>query len=114
MTRDNKDSACNIATRTPRVDIIEAPESFVIEAELPGVTEETLEIDVERGVLSLRSRLPREGDRATERPDYARSFRLGEDVDPDGITAKLNDGLLQVTLPKSESVQKRRIAIELE
>lgn len=113
MTRDNKDNACNVATSTPRVDIIEGPESFVIEAELPGVAEETLEIDVERGVLNLRSRLPREGDQATERPDYARSFRLGEDVDAGAISAKLNDGLLQVILPKSKSVQKRRIAIEL-
>jgi len=92
---------------TPRVDIVEGPELFVIEAELPGVAEDGVELSVERGVLSLRAQ------RAEASPErvYVRSFRLGEDIDGEAVSARLSDGLLSIELPKTDRSRKRRVAI---
>lgn len=103
----SRDAGSRPRTFSPRVDIIEGPRRFVIEAELPGVAEGDVELSVERGVLSLRTR---DAEGKPQRA-YGRSFRLGEDIDGEAVSARLSDGLLSIELPKTDRSRKRRIAI---
>ena len=102
---------------SPRVDIIEAKDAYVLEAEMPGVTRDGLEILLENNELTLVGRRQAEKIEAelvyresTPR-DYRRVFVLDPTIDTTRITAKLEDGLLTLNLPKAEQVKPRRITV---
>ena len=101
----------------PDVDILERPDAFVIHADLPGASEETVDINLEKGVLTLDARLAEEIDglrpvHAEYRSGgYHREFRISEDIDPAAVSARMKDGVLELLLPKSEKRQPRRIAV---
>lgn len=105
--------------RTPPIDIFETDEGLVLRADLPGVTPENLELQVQDNRLTLfgrvRSVVP-EGARLLHQEyqvaDYLRSFILSDDVDHERISAKLNQGVLEVVLPKVPRAQPRRISIQ--
>jgi HSP20 family protein len=107
------------ATRyvTPRVDIYESPEAVTLEAELPGVSKDGAEIELHDGKLILQARRePRSRDgslRVKERSetDYYREFRVSDSIDAAGISAAMKDGVLIVTLPKSEHLKPRVVAV---
>lgn len=101
----------------PRVNVVERDNEVVIEAEVPGVTQDHTEIEVRDGVLYLKARA---GDAANggayriqERPgaSYYRTFKLGEAIDLSKIDARLKDGVLTLTLGKSERVKPRTISV---
>ena len=112
----------NVATSdwVPVVDIKEEKERFVIHADLPGVKREDIDITMEEGVLSIRGErhLGEAGEegqyKRVERAhgSFYRRFALPDTADADKISAKCTDGVLEVVLPKRESVQPRRIQIE--
>jgi len=103
----------------PAVDIREEEKAFVVYAELPGVKAEDVHVDVEKGVLTVRGERTRrvEGEEAgwrrVERAygSFTRSFSLPETVDPDAIEARLQDGVLEVRIPKREAPAAKRIEI---
>ena len=106
--------------RVPRANILEGDKDYQIRMDLPGVKTENLDINLEEQVLTVKAErsfeLP-EGyqTRRQELPgkvSFARSFDLGTAVDADKIGAKLEDGLLLITLPKSEQSLPRRIEIQ--
>lgn len=108
------------ATRgfTPAVDILETPESFLLVADMPGASAETIDVNFERGVLTLRARVAQRHtqiSRFVRREyaigDYVREFRLSESIDASKIEATLANGVLHLTLPKADSVKSRRIPI---
>jgi len=102
----------------PDVDILEEPEAFVIHADMPGASEETVDVQLEKGVLTLHARLATAPSSA--RPLYAeyrdggyfREFRLSEDIDAAGVSARMKDGVLELRLPKSAAKKPRRIAVQ--
>jgi HSP20 family molecular chaperone IbpA len=103
---------------TPLIDIHEGPEGLVLEADLPGVLEEALTVQLEDNVLSLHARRalpPVEGGRVLHeefRPgEFARSFILSDEVDRTRITASLRNGVLRIVLPKAERTRTRRIEV---
>lgn len=104
---------------TPPIDIYEGPEGLVLEADLPGVLEANLTIHLEDNVLNFRGRvvttLP-DGAKAIHeeyRPgDFGRSFILSDEVDRSRVTASMKNGVLRITLPKSERVRTRKIEIK--
>jgi HSP20 family molecular chaperone IbpA len=106
------------ATFRPDVDIAETPEAFVITADVPGAKAEGVDVRVERGVLTLRAEVqPRErGGRALLREygvgSYERTFRVGDGIDAEAISAVLKDGVLTLTLPKARSVRPRSIKVQ--
>jgi len=114
-------TACapEVATRylVPRVNVVEESERVVIEAELPGVAKPDLSLEVKDGELTLigkRSIAPREGHyimRERAFADYRRVFALSNAIDATRIDAEMKDGLLTVTLPKTERVKPRRINV---
>ncbi|MBV8100172.1 MAG: Hsp20/alpha crystallin family protein [Verrucomicrobia bacterium] len=103
---------------TPLVDVQSTPENIVLRAEMAGVDKTGLEITVEDGNLVLvgrRSPLNVSGDPIyAERSavDYRRVYELDPSIDTDKITARIEDGILTVTLPKAERVKPRKIALE--
>ena len=109
-----------LADWMPAVDIKEEPTQFVIHADLPGVDIKDIEITLENGVLTLKGQRASEKKEETEqyrrvervRGTFLRRFSLPDVADANKVTAKCKDGVLEVTVPKREAAQPRRIAIE--
>ena len=103
---------------TPLVDVQSTPESVVLRAEMAGVNKGGVEISVENGNLILighRQALNVSGDPIylERRPvHYRRVYELDPSIDTDKITARVEDGILAVTLPKSEKVKPKKITLE--
>jgi HSP20 family protein len=114
--------ASNIATShwRPAVDIKEEADRFLITADLPGVDPKDIEITMDNGVLTIRgerkseTRDEQEGYKRVERVSGAfyRRFSLPDTADAERIEAKGKDGVLEVTLPKHEKVQPRKITVK--
>ncbi|GMT47172.1 MAG: hypothetical protein IEMM0007_0738 [bacterium] len=108
---------------SPRVDIYETEDEFVVNAELPGVKEKDMDIKVEGNALVIKGYRPHLHDLSSEETDgkyhmvectygtFKRSFLLPESVDAGKITAMLKDGILRIVLPKKagDTVQNIRI-----
>lgn len=92
-------------------------EKFVVEFDMPGVSVDTLDLDVERNVLTVHAERP-DHDPAremvsAERPHgvFSRQLFLGENLDTDSIEAAYTDGVLRLTIPVAEKAKARHIAI---
>ena len=91
---------------------------FVIEFDLPGVARDSIDLDVERNVLTVRAeRVARNGDweaLASERPRgvFSRQLVLGDNLDLDRIEAVYDGGVLRLLVPVAERAKPRKIAIE--
>lgn len=104
----------------PAVDIKEEDDRFVIYADLPGVDPKDIEITMENGVLTLKGerseekKEEREGYKRVERVSgcFYRRFSLPDTADADRIEASGNNGVLEITLPKLEKEQPRRITVK--
>jgi HSP20 family protein len=106
-------------TYTPPIDIHESPEGLILEADIPGATEQGLHVQLEDNVLKLYARVeqqvPQEAPLIHEEyrlGDYHRSFILSDEVDRERITAELKNGVLRVLLPKADRARTRRIEIK--
>ena len=92
-------------------------DTFVVEFDLPGVHEESLDIDVERNVLTVTAeRAARNGDwemLASERPTghFSRQLVLGDNLDLDRVEAEYDAGVLRLTIPVAEQAKPRKIEI---
>lgn len=104
----------------PAMDLLETEDSYVLRADLPGVHEEDLKIELDERTLTLsgerKSSLEaeRQGYHRIERAygAFSRSLTLPEGVDGDAIAASFDMGVLEVRVPKPVERQPRRIAIE--
>jgi HSP20 family protein len=102
------------------VDVREEDGRYVLEAELPGLSEKDIEVKVENDMLTLASK--REDSREEKRNGYvlrerstrgfSRSFVLPNDVDREHIQARLENGLLVMELPKTEAAKPRQIEVK--
>ncbi|HZS11492.1 MAG TPA: Hsp20/alpha crystallin family protein [Nitrospirales bacterium] len=106
---------------TPRVDIHEEAERFVVLADVPGVEAKDIDITAENGVLTIKGQRNSEhkakdknGYERIERTSgsFLRRFTLPESANTDSITAKQTNGVLEVSIPKQPKVQPRRICVE--
>ena len=104
---------------TPPIDIYEGPDGLVLEADLPGVPDDQLSIQLEANVLVLRGRVAApafDGAKVLHeeyRPgDFCRSFILSDEVDRARVSASLRNGVLRVTLPRADRARTRRIEIK--
>ena len=122
-TRESGDEGSNIIATSdwaPPVDILERDDAFVILADIPGVDPADIEINMENGVLSIKGqRLNQEDRNAYKRAERAqgtfyRRFSMPDTADPERITARSKLGVLEITIPKQEKVQPRRISVEEE
>jgi len=103
---------------SPDVNIYETETSYTLEAEMPGVTRDHLEVTLENNTLTLVGHRTDEDPRGTllyreSRPaDFRRVFELDPAIDSQKIRAQMNHGLLILQLPKTEAVKPRRIAVD--
>jgi HSP20 family protein len=93
-------------------------EKFVVEFDLPGIDADSLDIDIERNVVTVRAERPAlDPDRemlATERPRgvFSRQLVLGENLDTDKIEATYREGVLRLHIPVAEKAKPRKISID--
>ena len=103
----------------PAVDIRETDDAFEFTAELPGLSKDAVHITIEDNVLTLAGERSwnedetKDGYRRVERAygTFSRSFNLPSEVSSDEVTAKFENGLLSVSVPKAEEVKPRQIKI---
>jgi HSP20 family protein len=102
---------------TPQVNVFEDKEYYVLEAEMPGVNKEGLEITLEGNVLTLVGRRAPDGVsgnllyRESRAADFRRIFEVDPTVDSGRISAKVEQGILTLQLPKAEKAKPRKITI---
>ena len=102
----------------PDVDILEHADAYVILADMPGVNESDVDIQLDKGVLTLDAAVP-QGE-AAEIPRYSeyqsggyhREFRISEVIDAAAVTAKMQNGVLELRLPKTAEGRPRRIEVQ--
>jgi HSP20 family protein len=102
---------------SPLANILETADGYLLEAEMPGVNKDGLDITVENGELTIVGhRAPvenrgRELYRESRAFDYRRTFELDPSIDTGRITAKIDQGVLKLQLPKAETVKPRKISV---
>jgi len=108
------------STFTPNINISETEDQFSIEVEIPGMKKEDININVENNTLTIsgeRKQKTEEDGRRYHRVEtnygaFQRSFQLPDHIDDDSIEASYENGLLQITMGKSEEKLKKQIAIK--
>jgi HSP20 family protein len=105
---------------TVKVDVKEQDNRFTVHAELPGIKKEDIQIQIDGPVVSIsaerkQEREVKEGGRVLRSERYfgkvSRSFQLATDVDENTASAKFNDGVLELTLPKKTAASSKRLTI---
>ncbi len=103
----------------PRTDIYEREDALVVVADMPGVDENAVDIQVERRVLTITGRVaPERFDPYRleygeyEIGDYERSFSLSDEVDVNKIQATVKQGILRIELPKAEAAKPKKITVQ--
>jgi len=116
------DEGTNIMTSnwSPSVDIKEENDKYIFIADIPGVDPNRIEVTAENGTLIIKGE--REEEKKEEKKDYKRverswgsfyrRFNLPADVNTDEIVAKSRNGVLELTLPKTEVVKNKKIAVQ--
>jgi HSP20 family protein len=103
----------------PPADIYETTDNIVLLVEMPGVAMDGLDITLEKRLLSISGRVPKQEHKGYRQVyaeyadgDYERAFTLSEDIDRDRIEATLSNGVLRLVLPKAESVKAKKIEVK--
>ena len=106
---EQKEEKKNFTEVVPAVDIVEENEKAVVFFEVPGADSSRIRVEVRNSnlIVEAESSLERHGKPVL----FKRSFVLSDTVDIDHITAQTRDGVLTLTLPKSETAQVKKIAI---
>lgn len=95
---------------TPPVDIYETAEELMLIADLPGVEESQLQIEVAQGLLTLEANVgSAEGNSGQS---FYRQFKLSNQLEADSAEAALKDGVLTLRLPKAEAAKPKKIAVK--
>ena len=104
-----------------KVDVKEDDKAYTVHADIPGVSKDDIQVDVDGSVISIRAEVKKEkeekkGEKLIHSERYygmvSRSFSLPAEVDEKAVVAKYEDGVLDLTLPKKTGNGSRRIAIQ--
>ena len=106
---------------TPSVDVLESPDAVVLKADLPGISQNDIDIRIEDGTLTLKGerkleeRKNGEGYHRIERGygSFVRCFSLPDSVDPEQVKAEYKNGVLAVSLPKKEAAKPRTVKVSV-
>ena len=115
-----ENSAIATSDWIPAVDIKETKDAFVLHADVPGVDPKDIEVHMENGILTIKGE--RESEKKEEKEGYKRverqygsfyrRFSLPDTADAEKIAAKCKNGVVEITIPKKEAVQPRKISVE--
>ena len=103
---------------SPPVDIYETADGFVLAADLPGVSQDSLEVSVTHNVLTIKGRVTRNLPGKARYQEFQpaslfRQFKLGNALDTDQVDARLNNGVLRLRIPKARKAVARQIDIKV-
>ncbi len=114
-------------TVVPKVDVKETKDSYSLDMELPGRTENDVDIEIDHNTLTIASKQEEQKEEAKKEKGsdkekwlikerrysaFSRSFQLPEDVDAEGVKASFKNGILNVVMPRKALAAPKRIAIE--
>lgn len=110
---------CEAPLYVPRSDIYEKADGLLLLADMPGVPESSVDIELDKDHMTITGRLGPESLEGYDltyseyRPGgYRRTFRLSDEIDVEKITASMKNGTLAVHLPKKETVKPRKITVQ--
>jgi HSP20 family protein len=116
-------SGANTSARRwmPAMDLVETADHYVLRADLPGLSEEDVAVQLEDNVLTISGQRSAEHDQKEEGyyrlerafGSFTRSLSLPEGVDPDAVQAHFDRGVLEITIPKPEQKKPRQVQISL-
>lgn len=123
MDSATADTACTSYLSAPRVDVIEGDNNYTLEMELPGRSENDVNIELNHDNLTIASKAEDKKDEKGKKNEkyllrerracnFSRRFTLPQDVDQDSITANFKNGVLTVSMQKKAIAAPKRIAIE--
>ena len=104
----------------PAIDVFEQSDAIILVADVPGATPDSVNVEFERGTLTFTAAVRGRQDEANTKfllreygvGHYQRTLEINEQVEADKIEAKLDNGVLTITLPKAEQVRPRKIAVK--
>jgi len=111
---------------TPRIDVLEASDHYKVVVDLPGFSKDQVEIDVLENVLTLKTKQSSQNEEKSSKDEltvlrrersnghFERQFKLDDTVNAEQISAKLEQGVLEVTLPKQEEVQPKKQSVTVQ
>jgi len=109
----------NVKTFVPRVDIYETKDSLFLIADMPGVDEKSVDVELEKNILTITGRVQTDETKDKsivyseyEIGDYERAFTLSDEIDREKIYATVKNGVLRLELPKAEKIKPKKIAIK--
>ena len=110
-----------MADWTPSVDISETGDAYLIKGEVPGVKKDDVKVTVQDGMLTIQGERKREKEEKGKRfhrvecsyGSFMRSFRIPDDADENKVKAEFKDGMLNVTLPKTEKAKSKSINVSV-
>jgi HSP20 family protein len=120
MAEERKELAEDVRRIIPPVDIYETSSDVTLVADVPGVTKENLRLDIDKDELTISGTFDEQdvsGEKLIDEciyGEYNRTFTLADTIDRENIAAKLDNGVLTITLPKHERLKPKKIAIETE
>ncbi|MDD1609561.1 MAG: Hsp20/alpha crystallin family protein [Methylococcaceae bacterium] len=115
-------SAAAISERSmPKVDILDFADRIVVQAALPGINKDNLEVTINNQLITIRASTKEEKEEKKEegkyfrkeiiRGEFQRTLSLPDNVDNENATAAFKDGILKITIPKTEKSQRKNIEI---
>ena len=122
LVRENHSAASNGERATeqfiaPAATVLENADGYTLEVEMPGVSKENLEMWVENNELTILGRRSMPGvegtllHRESRSENFRRTFELDPSIDAEKISAKIEQGVVSLTLPKAEQVKPRKITV---
>ena len=121
-SRESDDSSISTAAWHPAADIYENKDEYVFKVELPGISKDDVNIEFEKGTLTIKGERKAEKEVKDENyhryerayGTFARSFSLPRSVDDKKISAKMKNGILEVKVPKAEEAKVKAIPIKID
>jgi HSP20 family protein len=106
----------------PKVNIVEKKEAFYLDAETPGMTQKDVSVLFQDGILTLKGKQEQNSHsdmsnyhiREFSKQSFTRSFKLSDQIDSGQVIARMDQGILKVTLPKKEQAKPKRIEIKVD
>jgi HSP20 family protein len=104
-----------------KVNIVENEDNYTLTAEVPGMKEKDIDLEIKDGRMTLKGHTEESQEKEEDhyrmrefsRRSFERSFTIGEGVDQDNISAKLDNGVLKVVLPKKEEAKPKTVKVEI-
>ncbi len=112
------EQAARTVTVSPRIDVLETEDEFLLLADLPGVKSDDVDIRFEKGELTIHGRRDEahpgkeSAFREYDVSNFSRAFLVADTVAADRISAELKNGVLTVRLPKTEAVKPKKITVK--